>query len=310
MARFGIPLRAITEVSVRQSEKPLSERVQDITEYERMRSLGKGGFGEVFLYKKGDSQVAAKFIPASDERNQECFEREIGNLNSLSHPFIVGFRGFALPSQKTQNNFVVIMEYISGCSLQDVMKNPPSWFDNTSKIEIICGIALGMSFVHSKGIIHRDLKPANVLLDEHHLPRVCDFGSSRLFSTDSTITTSPNVTPVYEAPELWNRGNYTGKIDVYSFGVILYELVTGKLAFRNLSQMQLCMHIAVLGKREEIPDTVTPFARDLIEQCWAQDPDARPSFDEICILLKNNLRMLFKDCDFPRLAQFHVKYFS
>lgn len=93
----------------------LSDFVIDITEYEK-----------VFLCKKGKSYIAAKFIDASDERNQESFEREIKNLHSLSHSFIVGFRGFSLPSPKTKNRFVIGMKYISGGSLQDILKNPPS----------------------------------------------------------------------------------------------------------------------------------------------------------------------------------------
>lgn len=200
------------------------------------------------------------------------------------------------------------MEYIPCGSLQDILTNPPSWFDNTAKIEIICGIALGMAFVHMKDIIHRDLKLANVLIDENHLPHVCDFGSSRLFSTESTLTTSPGVTPVYEAPEVYD-GEYTMKIDVYSFGVMLYEIVTGKLAFRNLKPLQLMKHVG-LGKREPIPDSVTPFAKYLIEQCWEQDPEERPSFAEICELLKRKAHLLFSDSDLLRVVQFHVKFFK
>ena len=122
------------------------------------------------------------------------------------------------------------------------------------------------------------------------------------------MTTSPNATPVYEAPEVYD-GEYDKKMDVYSFGVMLYEIITGKPAFRNMSQRQLMKHIC-LGKREPIPDSVTPFARDLIERCWAHDRDSRPSFDEICVLLKENICNLFQKSNLDRIIAFRAKYFA
>ena len=290
-------------------DRGLSEIVIDISSYDVVRELGSGGFGKVFLCEKGSSVVAAKFIDCLDDLCQESFEREIVNLKSLSHPFIVSLVGFSLPCSRTNNKFVIAMEYVAGGSLSEVLCDRPSWFDNTSRIEIICSIAIGMSFVHSNGIIHRDLKPANVLLDSNHVARICDFGSSRLMSVDGTLTTRPNVTPVYAAPEVYD-GEYSSKIDVYSFGVIVYEVVTGNRAFRNMTPMQLMKHVG-LGKREPIPDSVSPFAKYLIEVCWSQDPSSRPSFSDICGLLRKNMHLLFSlDTDFERLWEFRSKYFK
>lgn len=85
---------------------------------------------------------------------------------------------------------------------------------------------------------------------------------------------------------------------------MLYEVATGKLAFRNLSQFQLINHILVEQQREPIPDTVTEFTKDLIEQCWSQNPEDRPSFAEICSLLSNKAHLLFPDSKLQPLVEF------
>ena len=198
--------------------------------------------------------------------------------------------------------FVIVMEYIPCGCLKEVLVKPPDWLDSISKIKIICGIALAMDFIHSNGIIHRDLKPANVLLDREHLPRVSDFGSCRLFDTNCTLTP-------YAAPEVCGN-DYTTKMDVYSFGVMLYEIVTGKLAFRNFNRLSLMKNVCIDGVREPIPDTVTAFAKDLIERCWSHDPESRPSFSDIRTLLKENAHQLFSDADPAGISDFRETYFK
>ena len=190
-------------------------------------------------------------------------------------------------------------EYVSGGSLSRVIDESGRfpWFNSTVRSIIIVGIVLGMKYVHSRGLFHRDLKPSNVLLDEEHHPLLCDFGSSRSFSDDVTMTGLPPVTLYYAAPELCDEEvSYNEKIDVYSFGISLYEIVTGKLALRHLNQMQVTAFI-VRGKRPKIPESVLPFTRTLIERCWSQDPSERPSFEEIYDYLKNGDFRLFNDVD-------------
>lgn len=279
-----------------QKDYGLCDDIVDINEYQQVREIGSGGFGKVVLYEKGGNRVAAKLISAELEINQHAFQREIEQLKTLSHPQIVKLRGFALPSPKNGNNFVIVMDYISGGSLKDALDRCPDWFNSTVKTRIIHKIAQGMAFIHSNEVIHRDLKPGNILLDEDYSPYICDFGSSRLFSLETTMTSSLSFTPYYAAPELYNEQPYNTKVDVYSFGIIVYEIVTGKHAFRNLSRLQLVQNI-VDGKHPTIPDTVSDFARDLIECCWDINPEKRPSFDEICDALNTDGYQLIEGCD-------------
>ena len=202
-------------------------------------------------------------------------------------------------------------DYVSGGSLSDAIsmlgssRDSVSWFDSTARAVIVVGIVHGMRYVHSRGIIHRDLKPSNVLLDEHHHPQLCDFGSSRSISGDFTLTQAPQVTLYYAAPEFAdpNLDSYDTKVDVYSFGMMLYEIVTGQLALRHLNQFQVLGFI-LRGMRPEIPGDVLPFTRSLIERCWSGAPSERPSFAEICSELAEQHFRLFEDVDSGAVASY------
>ena len=119
------------------------------------------------------------------------------------------------------------------------------------------------------------------------------------------MTTLPSFTLRYGAPELHKEEVFFNEtIDVYSFGVIVYELVTGKFAFRGLNQFQLMNRVLNQQRREPIPSTVAPFAKDLIERCWLHTPAERPSFSEICSLLRHKAHMLFPETDLEVLREF------
>ena len=296
--------------------KPLSEFLIDLSSLERQSApshLVSGGTGHIKLFKrKGDRKlVVGKFLDSDDSGiSQKTFEREIANLIALDHPCVVTLSGYALPCKLTKHRFAVFTEYVPGGSLLDAicaLCTPGSgcpWFNSTARVMIVVGLVHCMKYVHSHDIIHRDLKPSNVLLDEEHHPLVCDFGSSRALSIDSTLTQSPQLTFYYAAPEFSDEDvAYDSKVDVYSFGVMLYEIVTGQLALRHLNQYQILPFI-LRGKRPEIPDNVLPFTRSLITRCWSGDPSERPSFSEIYSeLWKHNFR-IFEDVDSGAVASY------
>jgi serine/threonine protein kinase len=115
-----------------------------------------------------------------------------------------------------------------GDSLNDALPSPPpsplSWWTTAAKLIIVAGITTGMAFTHESGIIHRELKPDNILMDENHRPRICDFGSSHDQSLNTTMT-GKIENSLYMAPELYEDVDYDGKVDVYSFALILYEIL-------------------------------------------------------------------------------------
>jgi serine/threonine protein kinase len=143
------------------------------------------------------------------------------------------------------------------------------------------GIALGMQYVHSCQVMHRDLKPANILFDCDLHPYVADFGTARTSNLDVTLTQGIG-TPFYLAPEMYSENeNYTPKIDVYAFGLILYEIVAANKLLTDDSRKLKLWKDFVNGNRPEIPGIVGPRVRSMIERCWSAFPDKRPEFSEI-----------------------------
>jgi serine/threonine-protein kinase len=204
------------------------------------------------------------------------------------------------------------MPYVGPDSLETVLGSPHkySWLTLTSKTVIIVGITIGMYVVHCGGIIHRDLRPANVLLDPiSHYPKITDFGLSRQANANTTEreggSTLLSLTPgldktmamtgsvgsrLYMAPEVIEGRGYSSKADVFSFGIFLYEIVTGKPPCQGCGDntvSSFCRKVTA-GDREEIPDTVRPFTESPIRRCWDHDPHMRPTFLEISDELRKN----------------------
>lgn len=159
--------------------------------------------------------------------------------------------------------------------------------------KIILGMALGMRWMHKREAIHRNLTPTNVILTSDFEAKISDFHSTRRISDNMTVQRSFGPNP-YMAPDLV-QPNYTSKIDVFAFGVIVFELLTGNVPFSPCSN-QVIFEKYVNRERPEIPCAKYS---DLISQCWASDPSKRPSFDEIS-------KMLLEDAD-ESLATYAMK---
>ncbi|ESQ33683.1 hypothetical protein EUTSA_v10007149mg [Eutrema salsugineum] len=191
--------------------------------------IGCGGFGTVYKLAMDDGNVfALKRIVKLNEGFDRFFERELEILGSIKHRYLVNLRGYCnSPTSK-----LLLYDYLPGGSLDEALHERGEQLDWDSRVNIIIGAAKGLSYLHhdcSPRIIHRDIKSSNILLDGNLEARVSDFGLAKLLEDEeSHITTIVAGTFGYLAPEYMQSGRATEKTDVYSFGVLVLEIMSGK----------------------------------------------------------------------------------
>jgi beta-lactam-binding protein with PASTA domain/predicted Ser/Thr protein kinase len=201
--------------------------------YRVISRLGSGGMADVYLAQDQllGRDVAVKVLHhhfAEDQEFVERFRREASSAAALSHPNIVAIfdRG------EWNGTYYIAMEYVAGRTLKTIVREHGA-LDPATAIEIVVQILRAARFAHRRGVIHRDLKPHNVILDEEGRARVTDFGIARAGASDMTLTGSIMGTAQYLSPEQAQGLAVTGASDLYSIGVILYELLTGAVPFEG-----------------------------------------------------------------------------
>jgi serine/threonine protein kinase len=201
--------------------------------YRVISRLGSGGMADVYLAQDQllGRDVAVKVLHhhfAEDQEFVERFRREASSAAALSHPNIVAIfdRG------EWNGTYYIAMEYVAGRTLKTIVREHGA-LDPATAIEIVVQILRAARFAHRRGVIHRDLKPHNVILDEEGRARVTDFGIARAGASDMTLTGSIMGTAQYLSPEQAQGLAVTGASDLYSIGVILYELLTGVVPFEG-----------------------------------------------------------------------------
>lgn len=281
------------------SLKNVSHLLIDPNDYEIMQMIGNGSYGAVYLVKdkKTGALYSMKYLQCQmmNHIQKQYLTREIGIMAEAAHPALLSLRGFSLPSNDASPVATIITDYMSKGSLFQMIQleqqnSAPPEYNNTKKNIIIIGIAAGIKYLHSKNIMHRDLKPENILLNDSLEPHIGDFGLSKLID-DSTKNGQANTvsigTPLYMAPEIFTNSPYDFKVDVYAFGMILYEILTSISPFKDITNpMALGMKICN-GERPPYPPNFSTVFQVLIDRCWASNPDHRPMFDEILEYLCN-----------------------
>ncbi|KAJ1407203.1 Serine/threonine-protein kinase, active site [Sesbania bispinosa] len=205
--------------------------------FSHQNKIGKGGFGEVYEGILIDGRhIAVKRLSKTSRQGTEEFKNEILLIAKLQHRNLVAFIGFCLEEQEK----ILIYEYVPNKSLDYFLFDTQqqkllSWFE---RHEIIGGIARGILYLHEYSrlkVIHRDLKPSNILLDENMNPKISDFGLARIVAIDQDEGSTNKIvgTYGYMSPEYAMLGQFSEKSDVFSFGVMVLEIITGKKNARS-----------------------------------------------------------------------------
>lgn len=266
---------------------PLYEFLIDLNKFEKIKTLGFGSFGKVFLAKE---KLTGKLFAIKELNSIERFEdqkyflREVEALTQAVYPAVLHLRGFSQYPTPS-----IVTEYLSGGSLQDVI-NGKKLMNKTQRVKALYGVASAMRYLHnSLSIVHRDLKPANVMLNEDLEPVVGDFGLAKIMTKMMMKQTQKAGSPVYMAPELMSGKEYTNKVDVYSFGILCYELLSELLAFDKCTSIVDLMNKVIGGSRPDLRNTkISNSFRELIQKCWQNDAEKRPSFKEIVSELRKD----------------------
>ncbi|KAJ8549479.1 hypothetical protein K7X08_033186 [Anisodus acutangulus] len=256
---------------------PFDEWNIDFSEITIGARVGIGFFGEVFRCTWNGTEVAVKVFLEQDltEENIEDFANEISILSRVRHPNVILFLGACT----TPPRLSVVTEFMEMGSLYHLIhvsrqKNNLSW---QRRLKMLCDICRGLMCIHRMKIVHRDIKSGNCLVNKHYKVKICDFGLSRSLISTPMRDSSSAGTPEWMAPELIRNEPFTEKCDIFSLGVIIWELYTLKRPWEGVPPLQVVYAVANDGKRLEIPEG--PLAK-LVADCWAE-PDERPSCEEI-----------------------------
>src|SRR5262245_14805737 len=260
--------------------------------YEVVGAVGAGGMGEV--YRARDTRlgrdVALKILPdefAHDTERLARFQREAKVLAALSHPHIATIHGV----EEAGGTRALVMEFVDGLTLQEYLSRKPAGVELADVLSIAGQIALALEAAHERGIIHRDLKPANIKLREDGTIKVLDFGLAKPvdalargdIAASPTVTAAPMTahgvllgTAAYMSPEQARGRAVDKRADIWAFGVVVFELLTGRSLFVGTSSTDVIAQVITAEPDwNALPARVPPSLTALLQRCLSKDPNAR-----------------------------------
>ncbi|KAL9441043.1 hypothetical protein AB3S75_019669 [Citrus x aurantiifolia] len=256
---------------------------EEITLGER---IGLGSYGEVYRGDWHGTEVAVKRFLDQDffGESLEEFRSEVLIMKRVRHPNVVLFMG----AVTRPPNLSIVTEFLPRGSLYRLLHRHNNQLDERRRLRMALDAARGMNYLHNctPVIVHRDLKSPNLLVDKNWVVKVCDFGLSRMKHNTFLSSRSTAGTAEWMAPEVLRNEPSDEKCDVYSFGVILWELCTMQQPWGGMNPMQVVGAVGFQHRRLDIPDNLDPAVADIIRKCWQTDPKMRPTFTEIMAALK------------------------
>ncbi len=256
-------------------------------DFEKRDKIGGGTGGMVFrgvwMTNKALPVAMKKLLHVDDVQGLEIC-REVMLLRKLRHSNIIWYYG----TVTLVDGYYIVTELAEKGSLWYFLRNHPDP-DLQQSFRWAKEIARGVEYLHQYKCIHRDLKSGNVLLMVDLTTKICDFGSAKQVRTENvscTVQTSPTGTYQWRSPEAIRGKKASSSWDVYSYGILLWELMTHKIPFSHLNlripgeEFQLQMKICN-GERPPIPDSCDPKLASVMRRCWSEEPGSRPTFTQV-----------------------------
>ncbi|XP_054879827.1 mitogen-activated protein kinase kinase kinase 12-like isoform X1 [Poeciliopsis prolifica] len=234
--------------------------------------VGSGAQGAVFLGKLHGQEVAVKKV-----RNIK--ETDIKHLRKLKHPNIITFKGICTQAPC----YCIIMEYCAQGQLYEVLRAGRQ-ITPSLLMDWAMGIAGGMNYLHLHKIIHRDLKSPNMLITYDDAVKISDFGTSKELNDKSTKMSFAG-TVAWMAPEVIRNEPVSEKVDIWSFGVVLWEMLTGEVPYKDVDSSAIIWGVGNNSLQLPVPDSCPDSFKLLLKQCWNCKPRNRPSFRQILLHL-------------------------
>eukprot|EP01128_Nolandella_sp_AFSM9_P003185 TRINITY_DN1371_c0_g1_i2.p1 TRINITY_DN1371_c0_g1~~TRINITY_DN1371_c0_g1_i2.p1 ORF type:complete len:1233 (-),score=220.28 TRINITY_DN1371_c0_g1_i2:114-3776(-) len=245
-----------------------------------VEEVGRGAFAIVYRGKWRGVEVAIKkIVNIKDVDEVEVLFKESNTMMSLRHPHIISYLG----TSADKETIYIVTAYAHLGPLKKILRNTRYTLEPGHCFDFVIQIARGMDYLHAQGLIHRDLKSDNVLVDSQWTLKVADFGLSKFIKDENEHTLTAVGTPFWAAPEILRSDKYSLKADVYSFAMVIWEIVAREKPYsgEKSNQFELIYQIVMRAKRPSLPDEPKALVA-LCKSCWQSDPEARPAFPEIC----------------------------
>lgn len=270
----------------------------------KIREFDQKNYGQIILYEdpSNDQNIAIKTLyqsESNDEASRTKFNNEVQKLMKLNHKCIVSINNYTLPTETDQPQ--ISYTYLSQCSLSDLLKERARGVQNLLSNETNCailiiGLALAIKYLNSNSVSNLDLKPNNIFINDLGYPMISDYWNESLIQTKATVS-MPIETDVYKCPDV-SQSN-----DLYSFGLILYEILVGKSVYPEIVDQETLNTIFLMGERPAIPSTIHPEVASIISKCWNGIDRNSLSFSDIFDTLKSINYKITPNVDCDRVEE-------